>query len=185
MENLPNIAWYNVLYNGILEGIFFGFLPLFLTFCLAFVLSQIFMRHKFHAFLIAGFGVIGCYLGMSIGGSRDSITGAVLPAIVTLLSGFVAFYFKNESEVFNRRLVPGCIVSLVAACSFGQAFYSELRATTENYKVNVDLLSENEKSKIRANEEFSKTVSNKINLFLVCQKAIPGERDMCKQAFMK
>jgi hypothetical protein len=185
MNYIPDTIWYNVLYNGILEGFAFGFTPLLIVFVLAFLISIIFTRHRFHAFLIGGFAIIGCYLGMSIGGSRESITGAVLPAIITLLSGFIAYYFKSETDIFNRRLVPGCIVSLVTACSFGQSFYGELRATAENYKVNVDLLTENEKSKIRANEEFSKSVTNRINLFLVCQKTVPGEKEMCKQAFLK
>ena len=184
MLKIPAISTYNVLHNGLVEALTFGFLPLFLIFIAAFASALVFSRHPFHAFIAAGFAVVGCYLGMSIGGSRESITGAVLPAIITLLSGFIAYYFKAEAGVFNRRIVPGCILALVVGCSFGQAFYGELRATSENYKVSVDIATESEKAKIRASEQFAKTVTDRVNLYIVCKNQIPDQVDMCKQAFL-
>jgi hypothetical protein len=59
------------------------------------------------------FGLAGGLTGRCIGTSLQPVVGAVLPAILTLLTGFFAFGFAREGSAESRSLIAFCSVALL------------------------------------------------------------------------
>ena len=57
-----------------------------------------------------------------MGASRVGVVGAILPAVVTLVSGYLAYMFTRDSHLVYRHIVPACIIALIFSASSG-AFY--------------------------------------------------------------
>ncbi|MEP9388432.1 hypothetical protein [Mesorhizobium sp. KR9-304] len=159
--------------NSLLEGALYGLAPLVLTMVFVFVFSYLFLKNKFDAFTISSFAGFGCFLGIFIGGSREPIAGVILPSIITLIGGFVAYFFTKEKEVFDRRIIPGTILGLVTAAAFGSSFAGELRATQAQFEYLRDIEKSQRESEIRLSEDFQQNVVNAINRYAICVKNFP------------
>jgi hypothetical protein len=65
------------------------------------------------AILFLCFALAGGLCGMSIGTSLQPVVGAVLPAILALLTSFFAFGFAREGGVQTRLLIAFCFIALL------------------------------------------------------------------------
>ena len=58
--------------------------------------------------------------------------GSILPVIITFIAGYIAFSFKPDGEILNQRIVPGAVISLIVASSFGAFYGAEVRRVAED-----------------------------------------------------
>ena len=59
------------------------------------------------------FSLAGGLCGMCIGSSLQPVVGAVLPALLTLLTAFFAFGFAREGSAEMRSLIAFCFIALL------------------------------------------------------------------------
>lgn len=59
------------------------------------------------------FGAIGIAVGLLTGLSRESVVGAVVPALLTFLSGFAVYEFGKSSYQELRPVLPIALVCLI------------------------------------------------------------------------
>lgn len=79
------------------------------------------------SFLIA-FAALGVTTGFSTSFSREPAVGAVLPALLTIMSGVVTYAFSKDGLVQYRPILPHCITVLAIASLLGLAIGSTARA---------------------------------------------------------
>lgn len=70
-------------------------------------------------------------LGVFIGASRDPVVGAALPALITFISGLMAYLFSKDEMSQWRPTIPIAILALVAAASAGGFFGGAARNIAE------------------------------------------------------
>jgi hypothetical protein len=81
-------------------------------------------------FVIA-FTALGVTTGMSAGNSREPVVGALLPAMLTLVSGLLTYLFSKESLANWRQLIPYSIIVLAVGSLVGLSLGSTLRKRLE------------------------------------------------------
>lgn len=80
---------------------------------------------------VAAFAALGTLIGIFMGASRVGVVGAILPAVITLVSGYLAYLFTRNSDIVNRHIVPACLLSLLFSASSGAFYGSSIRAISE------------------------------------------------------
>lgn len=68
------------------------------------------------------FGSIGIAAGLMVGLSRDSVVGAVLPALLTFISTFAVYQFGKDAYQKWRPILPVAILCLVIGTLCAAAF---------------------------------------------------------------
>ena len=85
------------------------------------------------AFLTA-FTVLGLVVGFAAGHSREAALGAVLPALLTLISGVLTYALTKEGLAPFRSVLPHCITILAIASLVGLSIGGTVRKRFTAYE---------------------------------------------------
>ena len=101
--------------------------------------------------LSLAFAAVGAATGYFMGSSRESAVASVTPALLTFISGVVAYQFAKQGETFEpfRQQLPLAIVSMFAAAVFAAAIAGSGRQSSEIFDRYADEYFKNE---VRNNE---------------------------------
>lgn len=84
------------------------------------------------------FGGIGIAVGLLVGLSRDSVVGAVVPALLTFVSTFAVYQFGKDSYQKWRPVLPVALFCLVlgtiCAAAFGASERNSFVERTRRYE---------------------------------------------------
>lgn len=83
--------------------------------------------------LIASFAVLGGILGVSVGASRSPELGAILPALLTVITFLLGYLFSREHLSEWRPIIPYCILVLLLNSFYGLFVGSTIRGKHENF----------------------------------------------------
>lgn len=82
--------------------------------------------------LLAGaFSGLGAMVGIAMGASRLGVVGSILPALLTLISGYLVYLFTADRIIVNRRILPYCLMALIVSASFGSFYGAAIRGQQE------------------------------------------------------
>ena len=81
------------------------------------------------------FSMLGLVTGTLAGFSRESILGAVLPAVLSLVGGLAIYLIGKENG--NRILVSMCVLALSFCLFLGSTWGAILRQTAEDARKSV------------------------------------------------
>lgn len=79
----------------------------------------------------SAFASLGALVGLFLGASRVGVVGAILPALITFVAGYLAYLFTHDSKIVNRHIVPACILTLIFSASTGAFYGSSIRGLKE------------------------------------------------------
>lgn len=127
------------------NGAIFGLVPFLLIFLLTLPLTFVAQLRKIYLRVIA-FAFVGVFLGMFTGGSKDSVTAAMLPAAITLISGLAAYLFEKKASKEIETVLPAMIIAMIVCASFGAYYAANLR--TLSVRKENDIVLEADKSKL-------------------------------------
>ncbi|MEN8226460.1 MAG: hypothetical protein ABFS05_13985 [Bacteroidota bacterium] len=83
-------------------------------------------------FLLLGFAYIGMTLGLLTGLSLNPVVHAVIPALLTFLTGLTAYIFiKKDFEQANRKIAVSSLVFITLFLVYGLEVGSKIRAKSE------------------------------------------------------
>lgn len=74
------------------------------------------------AIAVAMFSTFGATIGMFMGASASPIVTSILPPVITLVSGYLAFSASKDMPPKIQIVVPGALVALLLSLLFS-AFY--------------------------------------------------------------
>lgn len=101
-------------------------------FCLTLVILVSFghkkyIRHRFEqsGLFFGMFAVFGATIGMFMGASQSAIVSSLLPPIITLISGYLAYLGSRSLPAEIKMLMPGGIFILAVSLLYS-AFYSTM-----------------------------------------------------------
>ena len=80
---------------------------------------------------IFAFSLLGGVIGIFVGASQTPVIGTVLPAVLTFITGLLAYLFGKESMMEWRPVIPVCIISLLITSLFGSFMGSQIRLDFE------------------------------------------------------
>lgn len=101
----------------------------------------------FQVFIFAlSFSVLGLTLGFFIGYSTASIVGLVIPALLSFIAGFLAYFFNIEKSMKNpdegveifKILIPIAIISFSISTWLGAEPAAKTRLKTEELRKDKD-----------------------------------------------
>ncbi|MGD1877185.1 MAG: hypothetical protein ACFB13_06760 [Kiloniellaceae bacterium] len=109
-------------------------------------------RKSFHPLFCAlfGFAILGLVVGMLSGLSRESVMGAVMPAVLSFVGGGAAFMMKNGP--IARKTVGLCVVAFSFSILIGTNWGSTTRFYFEHWQKSV----EQRKSEVAARLELER-----------------------------
>ena len=81
--------------------------------------------------LIFAFSLLGGVIGIFVGMSQTPVIGTVLHAVLTFITGLLAYLFSKESLIEWRPVIPVCIVALLITSLFGSFMGSQVRLDFE------------------------------------------------------
>jgi hypothetical protein len=97
-------------------GIFIIVISLCVVVVYVIVLKSHWRRTFGLALMFAGFGGT---IGIFLGSSATPVISALLPPIITLVAGYVAYLTNKELSAEFRLLVPGALIAFQASLLFG------------------------------------------------------------------
>jgi hypothetical protein len=90
-------------------------------------------------FLLLGFAYIGMTLGLLTGLSINPVVHAVIPALLTFLTGLTAYIFiKKDFEQANRKIAVSSLVFITLFLVYGLEVGSKIRAESEMESRRID-----------------------------------------------
>lgn len=89
--------------------------------------------HGTLAFLTA-FAALGVTTGFAAGDSRAPAIGAMLPAVLGVVSGLLTYLFSKDSLSDWRPIIPAGVTVLVVGGLIGLSFGSTLRGKSDQYE---------------------------------------------------
>ena len=99
------------------------------VFCLllVFILSWVYKKYIHCRFWRSGiifgmFSAFGSTIGMFMGASKSEIVSSLLPPIITLISGYLAYLGSKDLPVNLKVLIPGGVFVLLVSLLYS-AFY--------------------------------------------------------------
>lgn len=84
--------------------------------------------------LIAAFAVLGGILGVTVGASRSPELGAILPALLTVITFLLGYLFSREHLSEWRPVIPYCILVLLINSFYGLFLGSAIRGKHEDFE---------------------------------------------------
>jgi hypothetical protein len=85
------------------------------------------------------FGLLGAVVGIVTGASREPVIGFVLPALLTLITGFLtSAYTSHKGLAELRPVVPYCLIALLFLSASFSFIGSKIRTHAENSEFNLD-----------------------------------------------
>ena len=99
------------------------------VFCLLLILFLSFVYKKYircriwrSAIVFGVFSAFGATIGMFMGASKSDIVSSLLPPIITLISGYLAFLGSKDLPLKIKALIPGGVFALLVSLLYS-AFY--------------------------------------------------------------
>ena len=90
---------------------------------LAFVYKKYFRCRVWRSVIVfSTFAAFGTTIGMFMGASKSDIVSSLLPPIITLISGYLAYLGSRELPIKIRALIPGGVFALLVSLLYS-AFY--------------------------------------------------------------
>lgn len=74
------------------------------------------------AIAVSMFATFGATIGMFMGASASPVVTSILPPVITLISGYLAFTMSKDMPPEVKIIIPGALVSLLLSLLFS-AFY--------------------------------------------------------------
>jgi hypothetical protein len=84
--------------------------------------------------LTIAFSSLGVIVGVEAGRSREAVLGAVLPALLTIVSALLAYLLTKEGLAAWKPVIPYCITVLVVGSLIGLAIGGTTRKTFDLYE---------------------------------------------------
>jgi predicted neutral ceramidase superfamily lipid hydrolase len=84
--------------------------------------------------LIVAFAAVGVTSGMAAGNSREPIVGAMLPAMLTLVSGLFVYIFSKEGLANWRPVIPFCVAVVAVGGLVGLSLGSTVRSRFDTFE---------------------------------------------------
>jgi hypothetical protein len=127
---------FSELWTVFVQGIFPVSAPLLITSVIFSFICSLFSRHSVRMTLplILAFGFMGGVAGFSAGLSRVPVVGTVIPAMLTLVSGFLGYLFGKEHLKEWRLVIPFCILIFTFNSLIGLFIGSQMRGKSEDYE---------------------------------------------------
>ena len=92
-------------------------------------------------FLLLGIAFIGMTLGLLTGLSVNPVVHAVIPALLTFLTGLTAYIFiKKDFELTNRRIAVSSLVFITVFLVYGLEVGSKIRIKSELENRRIELI---------------------------------------------
>jgi hypothetical protein len=104
------------------------------TYILVLLQRKTLKAHQGAASLLLAFSVLGVTVGFSTAYSRAPAVGAVLPALITLISGVLTYSVTKEGLAPFRPLLPHCITLLSLASLVGLSIGGSVRSGFDDYE---------------------------------------------------
>jgi len=82
---------------------------------------------------IVAFGFLGGFLGYAAGASEQSIVGAVLPTLITLISLMLGFVFSKSRNPRLQSVIPYCFISLILGSLLCLFLGGQVKRKNEEY----------------------------------------------------
>jgi len=147
------------------------FITIISAFIILFVKILFQIEIKKYGLLLISFGFLGGVLGVASGASESPVMSAVLPALLTLVTGLLGHLFSKEHLKEWRPIIPCCIISLLLTALFGLFAGASIVKSQEefirNYEKrlllykNVELEVEKQKQLKKLNNNDKKTMNTK------------------------
>lgn len=74
------------------------------------------------AIAVTMFATFGATIGMFMGASASPVVTSILPPVITLVSGYLAFAASKDMPSETKIIIPGALVALLLSLLFS-AFY--------------------------------------------------------------
>lgn len=84
--------------------------------------------------IIVSFCVLGAVIGVFVGASKTPVVGTLLPALLTFLTGLLAYLFSKDNLAIWRPIIPLIIVGLVSTALAGAFMGSGIRSDHEAFE---------------------------------------------------
>jgi hypothetical protein len=82
---------------------------------------------------VVAFAALGVTTGFAAGDSRVPVVGVMLPAMLTLVSGLMAYLFTKEGLKEWRPIIPWCVTVLTVGGLVGLSLGSTIRARFDQF----------------------------------------------------
>ena len=56
------------------------------------------------------FAIFGAAIGVFIGGAKESIVSTILPSLITLVTGYIAYLATKEMDEEIKKNIPGAMI---------------------------------------------------------------------------
>ncbi|MDO9415369.1 hypothetical protein [Pararhizobium sp.] len=164
-------------FGGVLNGLIFGILPFAVLLLATLPLRKWSNRVAPGSYgKIVAFGCIGMFLGIFTGASKEPVVAAMLPASITLISGFTVYFFgKREStdHPVETASLPATLCALVISSAFG-AYYAANVRTVSLYSEQGSI-ADAERKKLEHSE-----IEVKLNKVQLCLTMFAGDEETKK-----
>jgi len=68
------------------------------------------------------FAIFGAAIGVFIGGAKESIVSTILPSLITLVTGYIAYLATKEMDEEIKKNIPGAMIMFLISLLFS-SFY--------------------------------------------------------------
>lgn len=126
------------LQGALSNGAVFGLMPFLLIVLVTLPLNLTVKLRRIYLRVLA-FAFVGVFLGMFTGGSKDSVTAAMLPAAITLISGLTAYLFDKKTTKDIATVLPAMIIAMIVCASFGAYYSANLRTLSVRKEDEIEL----------------------------------------------
>ena len=121
--------FYYVILNIFLPSMTFMIVISTFCICLASIVSK--PTVKGWQLLIVSFCLLGGVIGIFVGNSLTPVIGTVLPAVLTFITGLLAYLFGKDNLEEWRPVIPNCIISLLLSVLIGSFMGAQIRLDYE------------------------------------------------------
>ncbi|MEP9351016.1 hypothetical protein [Xanthobacter sp. KR7-225] len=141
LDGVATVEYFNVYKTALLYGLAPFLVSVGLAVGLAVLIGRL-LRLGLTALVPVSlaFSAIGAATGYFMGASRDSAVAAVAPAILTFVSGVVAYQFAKRGETFEplRKLLPLAVSAMFLAAVVSASLAAAGRQGSELYARYMD-----------------------------------------------
>ncbi len=103
-------------------------------------------------FFLLGFAYLGGMLGITTGSSETPVLGTLLPALLTFITGLLAYLFNHEKTAEFKPLIPLSLICLMVSSVFSVFVGTTIRSQAIEYDRDYEEWLLKEKSSIKLNE---------------------------------
>ncbi len=113
-----------------------------------------------HMFFLLGFSYLGGMLGITTGSSETPVLGTLLPALLTFITGLLAYLFNHKNSAEYKPLIPMSMLCLMVCSVFSVFLGTTIRSQIISSDRDYEIWLLKEKSKLELNELLNKKKAN-------------------------